>query len=321
MNRTERLAAIVIRLQARSLVRARELALEFEVGVRTIYRDMEALAESGVPLRAEAGVGYALERGWRLPPISLSVDEASALLVACKLSGPSEGAASALAMRSALAKVRAVLAASERDYVERLDESIEAFPFLGAAPDGAEATRAMRDAIARGRALRLAYRAASGEESERVVEPLCLFREPRGWRLLAWCRERRDYRQFLASRTIAAEVLDESFDRSRHPGVEELLCRMGESTPTIEARIRCAAGAARAFSEQAYAVRDERIDGDRAELVLVVGDPSWFARSTLWAASSLESVEPAELAEAYRSLAAAILDRLGPPTGAEGPRS
>ncbi|HRY55853.1 MAG TPA: YafY family protein [Spirochaetia bacterium] len=312
MNRTERLAAILIRLQARSLVRARELAEEFEVGIRTIYRDMEALAESGVPLRAEAGVGYALERGWKLPPLSLGADEASALLLACRLAEGSEDEATAQAMRSALAKVRAVLAASERDYVERLDEGVEAFAFLGPREPGrGEPVRAMREALARGRLLRLSYRSASGQESERVVEPLGLFREPRGWRLLAFCRERHGYRQFLAARTASASLLGETFDRSSHPSLEELLRRMGASVPTFEARIRCRASAARAFAEQAYALLEERLAGDRAELRLVVGDPAWFARATLGAAAELESVEPAALAEAYREQAAAVLAAFG----------
>jgi hypothetical protein len=203
MNRTERLAAIIVRLQARSLVRARDLAGEFEVGLRTIYRDMETLLESGVPLRAEAGVGYALERGWRLPPLALTEEEAAALLLACRIAAPSEDGRTALAMGSALAKVRAVLGSGGRDYVERLDEGLASFPPADSTKADGAALSVLRDALARGLVARVSYRSASGSATERLVEPCALLREPRGWRLLAWCRLREDYRQFFASRVLA----------------------------------------------------------------------------------------------------------------------
>jgi predicted DNA-binding transcriptional regulator YafY len=311
VNRTERLAAILIRLQARSLVRARDLAEEFEVGIRTIYRDMEALLESGVPLRAEAGVGYALERGWRLPPLSLSAEEASALLVACAVAGASESARTRGAMRSGLAKLRAVLPAAERDYLERLDDGVEAFPGSGAPPGDPGVLAALRDALALGRLVRVEYRSAAGKESERDLEPLGLYREPSGWRLLAWCRLRGEYRQFFASRMTAARVLDEGFDRSRHPELGALLANLGSKLPTFVASIRCAADRAGAFREKAYAVLGEKVEAGEAELSLVVGDASWFARATLGAADSLLSVGPPALAEAYASIASDIARRVG----------
>jgi predicted DNA-binding transcriptional regulator YafY len=310
MNRTERLAAILVRLQARSLVRARELAEEFEVGIRTIYRDMEALAESGVPIRAEAGVGYALERGWRLPPLSLSADEASALLLACSVAGAGEGEATRGAMRSAMAKVRAVLPEPMRDYVERLDASVETFSG-GREGSSPEILGILRDALALGRLVRIRYRTKAGEESERTIEPLGLFRVPRGWRLLAWCRLRAEYRQFAASRALSAELLDESFDRSRHPELKALLESFGETIPSFIARLRCVESGAETFKGQAYAIRSEsRNARGEVELSLVVGEAEWFARATLSAADSLVSVEPPELALAYASLSRAILDRL-----------
>lgn len=310
MNRTERLAAILVRLQARSLVRARDLAGEFEVGVRTIYRDMEALLESGVPLRAEAGVGYALERGWRLPPLALTEEEAAALLLACRIAAPGEDGRTALAMGSALAKVRAVLGPDGRDYVERLDEGLASFPPADATRGDGAALSVLRDALARGRVARVSYRSASGSATERLVEPCALLREPRGWRLLAWCRLREGYRQFFASRVLAAEATDEAYDRTRHPRTEELLVRMGESSPAFEARVRCREREAGAFEAAAYAVRARSAAEGLADLALVVGDAAWFARATLAHASSIESVQPPALAREYRRLATEILERI-----------
>jgi predicted DNA-binding transcriptional regulator YafY len=309
MNRTERLAAIVLRLQARSLVRARDLADEFEVGLRTIYRDMEALAESGVPLRAEAGVGYALERGWKLPPLSLTAAEAASLLVACRIAERGEGREAAAQARQALAKVRAALAAPERDYVERLEAGVEAFTGLEApAPAAASALAVLRDAVAGGKLVRLTYTSSDGELSERVVEPLGLYRERSGWRLVAWCRLREGYRQFVASRIAEAVPEGGRFDRSLRPSAAELLEIVGEASPHFEARLVCLAGAASPLKEAAYAVRSERLEDGRAELEIVAGDADWFARATLGAASGLVSVSPPELAEAYARQARLALE-------------
>ena len=79
MNRTDRLVAMVMFMQGRRLVKADELAEHFEISVRTVYRDMSALSEGGVPISGEAGVGYSLVKGYHLPPVMLTADEASAL--------------------------------------------------------------------------------------------------------------------------------------------------------------------------------------------------------------------------------------------------
>ena len=69
MNRIERISAILVRLQSRTLVTAREIAEQFGVSQRTIYRDIKALEESGVPIFGEAASGYSLFVGYKLPPL------------------------------------------------------------------------------------------------------------------------------------------------------------------------------------------------------------------------------------------------------------
>ena len=79
MNRTDRLVAMVMQLQGRRLVRAEELARHFEITVRTVYRDVSALAEAGVPVVGEAGVGYSLVKGYHLPPVMFTAEAAPGL--------------------------------------------------------------------------------------------------------------------------------------------------------------------------------------------------------------------------------------------------
>src|SRR5438093_13413776 len=85
MNRVDRLMAIVVQLQGRRVVRAEEIAAHFEISVRTVYRDIAALGEAGIPIMAEPGVGYGLAKGYHLPPVMFTSEEASALFTGGKL--------------------------------------------------------------------------------------------------------------------------------------------------------------------------------------------------------------------------------------------
>lgn len=85
MNRIDRLSAILIQLQSKKIVRAQEIADRFEISLRTVYRDIRALEEAGVPIGAEAGIGYFLMEGYNLPPVRFSKEEAGSILMATKL--------------------------------------------------------------------------------------------------------------------------------------------------------------------------------------------------------------------------------------------
>jgi len=85
MNRIDRLTAILIHLQSKKIVRAEEMADRFEISLRTVYRDVRALMEAGVPIGSEAGKGYFIVDGYHLPPVMFSQEEASAILLAGKL--------------------------------------------------------------------------------------------------------------------------------------------------------------------------------------------------------------------------------------------
>src|SRR5215813_10816533 len=118
MNRTDRLLAIVLELQAKKQVRAEDLAATFEVTKRTIYRDMMALDESGVPIVAIPGQGYSLVEGYFLPPLSFSTDEAIMLLLGSDFIGRNVDAQYQNAAQSASRKIEAVLGQELRAEVE-----------------------------------------------------------------------------------------------------------------------------------------------------------------------------------------------------------
>jgi predicted DNA-binding transcriptional regulator YafY len=85
MNRIDRLTAILVQLQSKKVVKAHEIADRFEISLRTVYRDVRALEEAGIPIGAEAGKGYFILDGYHLPPVMFSQQEANALVLGSKL--------------------------------------------------------------------------------------------------------------------------------------------------------------------------------------------------------------------------------------------
>ena len=122
MNRTDRLVAMVMFLQGRRLVKAEELADHFEISVRTVYRDISALSESGVPISGEAGVGYSLLKSYHLPPVMLAAEEASALFVGAAFANRYTDGSLKAPLDSAMLKVRAVLPPERQDFVEQMSK-------------------------------------------------------------------------------------------------------------------------------------------------------------------------------------------------------
>src|SRR5215813_3304882 len=124
MNRTDRLLAILLELQAKGCQRAEDLASTFEISKRTIYRDMQALAESGVPVVSSPGQGYSLVEGYFLPPLHFTIDEATILLLGADVMAQSFDAQYQAAARSAGNKIQAVLPESRKEAVRELKSSM-----------------------------------------------------------------------------------------------------------------------------------------------------------------------------------------------------
>jgi predicted DNA-binding transcriptional regulator YafY len=208
MNRTDRLVALVMLLQSRRVTTAAHMADHFEVTERTIYRDLAALGEAGVPILGEAGVGYSLMRGYHLPPVMFSPDEALALVTGGLLAERLTDDSTREAIRSALGKVSAVLPIDLQGRVHRLRESMQVHqlqPGAGPVPLGR-----LQMALADARVVRMRYRGLQrGEDTVREVEPLGLVFYLGHWHLVGWCRLRQDVRDFRVDRVHAVEVTSE----------------------------------------------------------------------------------------------------------------
>lgn len=205
MNRIDRLTAITIFLQGRSYVTVEELSERYSISVRTVYRDLAALQEAGVPIGSEPGRGYFIVKGYHLPPVMFDRNEASALLAAERLMQKWSHTELGKSYLSALDKIRSILPADDRDYFEALDHHVQTFQYQDMndnIPRPEERIFVfMQNAIYRKEVVEIEYYSPYQREvTRRKVEPLGLLLMGQHWYLAAWCRMREDYRMFRLDR-------------------------------------------------------------------------------------------------------------------------
>lgn len=208
MRRADRLFRLVQQLRRRRVSTAAHLAAALGVSVRTVYRDVEDLSLSGVPVVGEAGVGYALAKGFDVPPLMFTGEEIEALVLGARIVQAWADPELKRGAEEALAKIEAVLP-------ERLRRSIPDAALF--APDfhvrGAltKHLTALRGAIRQRRKVGLAYEDRHGATTHRVVQPLALFYWGNAWSLGAWCELRIGFRNFRLDRMAEVRPLAESF--------------------------------------------------------------------------------------------------------------
>ena len=220
MNRTDRLLAIVLELQARGRQRAEDLAATFETSKRTIYRDMLALGEAGVPLVSIPGQGYSLMEGYFLPPLSFSSEEATMLLLGSSAMAQSFDAQYRQAAQTASRKIEGVLPERLRAEVRYLQDAIRVIAAGPSeeSPEG-EKLRQLRRAIIERITVRFVYHArhsGSGQSKPqtREADPYGLIYINQVWNLSAYCHLRQAMRTFRLDRMETLELLPRTFIRT-----------------------------------------------------------------------------------------------------------
>jgi len=311
MNRVDRLMAIVVHLQGRRVVRAEELAAHFEISVRTVYRDIAALGEAGIPIMGEAGVGYALMKGYSLPPIMFTADEASALFTGGKLVDHLTDASLQRPMQSALLKIRSVLPRDRQDYLDHLEKST-AIVWRGLNPGpevSSEVLVPIQRALAERRVLGLDYHVVQRREmTRRQVEPLGLVFYGNNWHLIAYCRLRRDVRDFRTDRIAKLQVVDEEFDDHVEFSLRRYLEAAAEEGRFESARVRFRPEAMeRVRREWTCRLVDEKQESEGTAVTLLAYTLDWLAEWLFSFGSQAEVLAP----ERLRQIIAAEASRVG----------
>jgi len=309
--------AMVLRLQGRRVVRAEDIAAHFEISVRTVYRDISALGEAGVPIMAEAGVGYSLVKGYHLPPVMFTAEEASALSLGAKLVENFTDASLRKQMESALLKIRSVLPRDRQDYLDRLERSTavvarrpHAIPRLSS-----EALIPIQRALAERRVLALQYQGGQRREvTQRLVEPLGLVYYADNWHLIAYCRLRRDVRDFRTDRILRLQLQNEVFSGHADFSLKRYLEEQQPCDGSFEmARIRFKPEAMdRVRRERHWGLVEEKAEGEETAVTLLDFSLEWLAGWVLSFGTLAEVLAPERLQQLVASEAEKVAAKYAP---------
>jgi predicted DNA-binding transcriptional regulator YafY len=298
MNRVDRLMAMVVQLQSKRVVRAEDIAAHFEISVRTVYRDFAALGEAGIPIVAEAGVGYGLVKGYHLPPVMFTAEEASALALGGKLVDHLTDASLSKQMNSALLKIRSVLSRDRQDYLERLDRStvIVARGTKGGPAAEGEALIPVQRALAERRVLTIEYQGKEKPEmTHRDVEPLGLVYYADHWHLIAFCRLRRDVRDFRTDRISHFQLKNEVFQPPEKFSLKAYLETCKENKFQM-AYLRFDLSAMdRVHRESECGILEEKRERNSVTVTMVTCSLDWLGGWILSFGKSAEVLAPKEL--------------------------
>jgi predicted DNA-binding transcriptional regulator YafY len=225
-RRADRLFQIVQTLRGRRLTTASHLAQRLGVSERTVYRDIQALSLSGVPVEGEAGIGYRLRADYDVPPLMFSAIEAEALVAGLRLLKAWGGGALAGAAEPALEKLIGALPPARRLAAQ------QSRVFAPQTINHAQVRQTfdvVHAALGAHRLLQLDYCDAQQRVTERVVMPLGLFFWGNVWLLAAWCTTRSDYRSFRLDRCRGIEMLDSHFHETPERSLNGFLQAVGAS--------------------------------------------------------------------------------------------
>lgn len=297
----DRLLSIVIYLLNHELVSARTLADRFEVTVRTIQRDMDAINLAGIPIVAVQGPagGYSIMDNFKLDKRLLGTDDLFNIITALK------GIASSLGdMRidGTLQKIQGLVPSASGDPFEGRQERLHIdFSALGGGPVWQESFRAVQTAVDTGRLLGFDYTNNRLEQVSRVVEPMTVVFQWRAWYLFGYCRLRQDYRIFRISKIRKATVLDEGFTRRslsfREFSKQNDPARLGNP---VKVSLRFAREMAPLAEEFHHEQELERLPDGSVVTQTLVPEDSWLYGYILSYGPYVEVLEPAYLRKIIR---------------------
>lgn len=226
MNRIDRLMGILTVLQSKKFVPAEKISEKFSISIRTVYRDIKALTEIGVPVSFENGRGYFIVQGYFLPPVSFTNEEANALILMGAVAQRFSDKSIKKHYETALNKVTAVMRGGEKDKAEQLQEQIKMFipencPYT--VDNNYEYLTTLQNAISARSILEVHYRNNNEEISKREVEAIGLIFYAYNWHLIAWCHMRNDYRDFRVSRILKVRDTQNIFRKTDHIDINDYM--------------------------------------------------------------------------------------------------
>jgi predicted DNA-binding transcriptional regulator YafY len=226
LRRIDRITAVLIQLQSKKIVTAKEIAQHFNISLRTVYRDIRTLEEAGIPIGAEAGKGYYLVDGYLLPPVMFTPNEVGALITAAKVMHGFGDQSYLKDLDSAMYKIKSILKYDDKNYIQELENGV----YCAAGQENSlvdNVISSIQMAICNKKILSIQYLAAGRQEPEnRMIEPVSLGFYENNWYLIAFCRLRNEYRNFRVDRIKKIYLEDKDFCQKHCDSMEYILKQM-----------------------------------------------------------------------------------------------
>jgi predicted DNA-binding transcriptional regulator YafY len=302
MNRIDRLSAILIMLQTKKVVTAAEIGRRFNICLRTVYRDLKALDEAGVPIGAEAGKGYYLVDGYHLPPVMFTSEEAGAMLLAGKLVDGFSDASVRQYYNQAVDKIKAVLPESHREFIVQLESQVQVFHQVDSDTENQSNSfiSIIQKALSEHKCIKIQYSSQYNKTcSERIVEPLGLCFYGFKWHLIAFCKLRNDYRDFRLDRINELTVTIDNCLKSQALSISEYFARLWDSKELFNVVVHFDKKILPIISGSRYyfGFYEETEYPDYIEMCFAVNDYNYMANWLLTMGEMVKEIQPALIQE------------------------
>jgi len=204
LKKLDRVTAILTQLQSKPIVRAQDLAEKFDVSIRTIYRDVKTLENAGIPIIGEAGSGYSLMDGYKLPPVMFTKQEVLSFITAEKLMQKFSHESLGNHYQTAMEKLRSVLKYSDKNLIQNIENQIDIYNYNPKSEDTIKnIIPTILESIAEKHQILIGYKTVDDKISTRTIEVVGVFFEFHYWYIIAYCTLRNDYRQFRIDRILS----------------------------------------------------------------------------------------------------------------------
>jgi predicted DNA-binding transcriptional regulator YafY len=312
MNRIDRLSAILIMLQTRKVVTSLQISERFEISQRTVYRDIRALEEAGIPIGAEAGLGYYLIDGFHLPPVMFTKKEALAMITAEKLVEKFTDESINKNYKSALDKIKSVLPDHNKEYIEEVDKYISILHYSLSENNGQDKhpnnfLTDIQNAIFNRNVISIDYQSGITREKtyNRMVEPIGLCYYGYNWHLIGFCRIRNDYRDFRIDCIMSMVITDVIFDITKRNSVNEYFEKIIRDTEVDPVIIRVDKSILPRIERAKYYygfVMEKEISATEMELSFLTNSDDYFGKWILTLGHRVEVVSPVSLKDKVKEL-------------------
>lgn len=313
VKKFNRILNIYVQLQSRNWITAQQFAHRYDVSIRTIYRDIKALENAGVPIYNEPGKGYALVEGYKIPPTIFTKEEALSFTIAEKLVEKFADKKMSFNFSAALHKMKAVLRTSEKENVALIEDQYLIFN-SSSTENTTEVLSVLLDSIVSKIQIEILYQKPSSNQADkRLLEPIGIFYENEYWYFMAFCYLRNDYRQFRIDRVKQIVKTNHLFNKEHKALGYFLDKKKSAESEKITVKILAPKNRAHYFNwdKNSYGFVSEKEINDSVEMTFETTTKlEYFARWFLMYSIEAEIVEPIELKQKVTDLLQKALDKI-----------